>query len=84
MSKWFVYILECADKSFYTGITTDINRRLAEHNSDAKGARYTRMHRPVELVFRQSFANRSQASKQEYKIKQLSRKQKQDLISGKE
>lgn len=79
--QWWVYIVECADNSFYTGITTDIQRRLNEHNSDTKGARYTRMRRPVKLVFQQSFEDRSQSSKQEHSIKQLSRKQKAKLIA---
>ena len=79
--QWLVYIVECADKSFYTGITIDIQRRLREHNSDTKGARYTRMRRPVKLVFQQPFENRSQASKQEHSIKQLNRKQKAKLIA---
>ena len=79
--KWLVYILECADNSLYTGITTDIHRRMKEHNSDVKGAHYTRMRRPVKLVFQQPFENRSTASKQEYAIKRLSRKQKQELIA---
>lgn len=80
--QWLVYIVECADNSFYTGITTDIQRRLNEHNSEAKGARYTRMRRPVKLVFQQAVENRSQASKHEHSIKQLNRKQKVDLIAG--
>lgn len=81
MAKWAVYIVQCIDKSFYTGITTDIQRRISEHNSDAKGARYTRSRRPVKLVFQQSFESRSLASKQEYVIKQLSRDQKAKLIA---
>ena len=80
MIKWQVYIVECADRSFYTGITTDIQRRLTEHNSDKKGARYTRTRRPVKLVFEQSFKSRSTALKRESAIKQLSRKQKAELI----
>lgn len=81
MSKWRVYIVECVDKTFYTGITTDTQRRLEEHNSDTGGARYTRMRRPVKLVFEQSFLNRSMACKREFEIKQLSRKQKAALIA---
>ncbi len=81
MSEWVVYIVQCADNSLYTGITTDIQRRLNEHNSDVKGARYTRTRRPVKLVYCQSFENRSQASKQECTIKQLSRSQKIKFIT---
>ena len=49
--KYFVYILECADGTLYAGITTNIERRVKEHNEDARGAKYTRMRRPVELVY---------------------------------
>ena len=76
---WFVYILECADGSLYTGITTDVNKRILIHNN-GKGAKYTKMRRPV--VLRASFEakNRSEASKEEYRIKQLSRKEKLKLL----
>jgi len=81
MTDWVVYIVQCMDKSFYTGITTDIQRRIIEHNSDGKGARYTRSRQPVKLVFQQTFESRSLACKQEYVIKQLSRDQKIKLIA---
>jgi putative endonuclease len=76
---WYIYILECSDGTLYTGITTDVNRRLLEHNS-GKGAKYTRVRRPV--VLRASFEakNRSEASKEEYRIKQLNRTEKLKLI----
>ena len=81
VKDWFVYMVECADKSLYTGITTDIERRLIEHNSDDKGARYTRMRRPVKLVYTQTYNSRSLASKRECAIKKLNRRQKQILIA---
>lgn len=82
INEWFVYILQCNDKSFYTGITTDIQRRIEEHNSSAKGARYTRSRRPVELVYRETAKDRSIACKREAAIKKLSRNDKTSLISS--
>ncbi|BCE01399.1 GIY-YIG nuclease family protein [Marinicellulosiphila megalodicopiae] len=79
---WFVYLLYCADQSLYCGITTDLNRRLNEHNSDnVKAAKYTRARRPITLAFNLECKNRSEASKQEYRIKKLTRKQKLELIA---
>ncbi|HSC75883.1 MAG TPA: GIY-YIG nuclease family protein [Pseudomonadales bacterium] len=71
VGKWFVYIIRCADGTLYTGITTDLVRREQEHNSEKKGARYTRSRRPVALVYSEEAADRSEASKREYAIKQL-------------
>lgn len=78
---YFVYILKCSDDTLYTGITTDITRRLDEHNNSQKGAKYTKLRRPVVLVYSESSENRSLASKREYVIKQLSRKEKLELIN---
>ena len=75
----YVYILNCADDTLYTGYTTDIKRRIKEHNQ-GQGAKYTRGRTPVELCYQEEFANRSLAQKREYQIKQLSRKQKLQLI----
>ena len=80
---WFVYVLKCFDNTLYTGITTDTKRRELEHNTSLKAAKYTRIRRPVELVYAKEFKNRSEASKEEYRIKQLSRKQKDSLIQEK-
>jgi putative endonuclease len=82
MTPWFVYILHCADNSLYTGITTDLQRRLQEHNGDTTslGAKYTRARRPVEPVYIEQLASRAEASQRESSIKKLSRKQKQQLI----
>jgi putative endonuclease len=82
-STWFVYILRCADGTLYTGIATDLDRRLREHNGDdVLGARYTRARRPVELAYREPCADRAQAAKREYAIKRLNRVAKLVLIAG--
>lgn len=81
---WKVYILQCADNTLYTGITTDILRRVDEHNNSSKGARYTRVRRPVALAYLEECESRSEASQREYQIKQLNRNKKLNLIqSGK-
>ena len=77
---WQVYILKCSDETFYAGVTTDLKRRVDEHNTSALGAKYTSGRRPVELVYARSFANRSMASKEESRIKKLSREEKLKLI----
>ena len=80
--QWYVYILECADSTLYTGITTDITRRIAEHNTNNKlAAKYTRVRRPVELVYEEKLKTRSLATKREYEIKKLNRASKQALIN---
>mgnify|MGYP001486409971 CR=1 FL=1 len=72
MSRWTVYLLRCADKSHYCGITTDIERRLRQHNGElAGGARYTQSRRPVSLVYQEQSDDRSTATKREYQIKSL-------------
>ena len=78
---YFVYILQCADDTLYTGITTDIERRVEEHNSSDKGAKYTKLRRPVALVYSEESEDRSSASKREYAIKKLTRAQKLELIN---
>ena len=80
---YYLYILECADKTLYTGITTDLDRRVLEHNSTKLGAKYTSARRPVTVVFSKKFRNRSAASKEESRIKQLTRDEKLDLINKK-
>ncbi len=82
MSQWFVYMLQCNDDSLYTGVTTDIERRVKEHNHDSKlGANYTRARRPVKLVYSEQYDDRSQALKREVGIKRLKRTEKQALIN---
>ena len=76
---WYVYIVECADGSLYTGITTDLERRVLEHNS-GKGARYTSGRGPVRLVYSEPVANRSEAGAREAHIKKLKRKDKIRMI----
>jgi len=81
--SYSVYILQCADDTLYTGIATDLNRRLTEHNSSEKGAKYTRSRRPVRLVYSETFPDRSSASRREYEIKKkMNRAQKLELIRG--
>ncbi|MGC8856241.1 MAG: GIY-YIG nuclease family protein [Anaerolineae bacterium] len=75
----YCYILECADGTYYTGWTTDPQRRLQAHNA-GRGARYTRSRRPVRLVYLEPFADRSSAMKRERAIKALSRHDKEQLI----
>ena len=77
---WYVYILECSDNTLYTGITTDLDKRLKTHNN-GKGAKYTKTRLPVVLKVSFEAENRSSASKEEYRIKQLSRKEKLELIN---
>jgi putative endonuclease len=69
--SWFVYILFCSDGTLYTGITTDIERRLREHNTGKAGARYTRSRRPVRLAYREVAASRSEAARREYQIRRM-------------
>lgn len=78
---WFVYMLKCSDNSLYTGVTTDIERRLKEHNHAKAGAKYTRVRRPVSLAYSESCVDRSSACQREYEIKQLTRQQKLSLIA---
>ena len=80
--SYFVYILECSDKTLYTGIAKDVQRRLDEHNNSAKGAKYTRARRPVKLLHIEECEDRSSACKREYAIKQLSREAKIKLFKG--
>jgi putative endonuclease len=78
-----VYIVQCADRTLYTGIATDVARRLAEHNgAGVRGARYTSARRPVALVYMAEFENRSTACKEEARIKRLSRTEKLELIAA--
>ena len=77
----FVYILKCADGTYYTGWTTDPERRVRTHNS-GKGARYTRARRPVELVYLEEYDDKISAQKREYAIKRLSRSEKEEVIGS--
>jgi len=75
----WVYVLECSDGSFYTGYTTDVERRVAEHDA-GEGAKYTRGRTPVELVHSERFETRSAAMSREYEIKQFGRAEKERLV----
>lgn len=77
---WFVYILSCADNTFYTGITNNLEKRVNVHNS-GKGAKYTRSRLPVKLVYYEEAADKSNASKREIAIKSMTRKEKISLMS---
>lgn len=79
--SWYVYILECRDGSFYTGITTDPARRLAEHNRTARGARYTRARRPVRLVYQEPADSRAAAARREHALRCLRREDKRALAA---
>jgi putative endonuclease len=74
------YIVECADGTLYSGITTDTERRVAEHNSSTKGAKYTKSRRPVHLKYAELFTTRSEAQKREHVLKSLPRLEKLALI----
>ncbi len=76
---WYVYIVKCSDGSLYTGVTTDIKRRIGEHNA-GQGASYTRIRTPVSLVHNESHPNRSKALKREAEIKGWPRNKKLVLI----
>ena len=80
--NWYLYVLQCSDGTLYTGITTDVYRRLGEHNLSPKGAKYTKTRRPVKLVYWVDLKDRSAAQKAEYKFKKLTREQKEKIISG--
>ena len=77
--KWYLYILRCKDNTLYTGITTDVSRRLEAHRS-GKGAKYTRGRAPLELVYQECCGTHSDALKRELEIKSLSRAQKEEMI----
>ena len=79
---WFVYTLQCSDKTLYTGVTTDLDRRVEEHNIGSKGAKYTAARRPVKMVYSEQLDSRSNAQQREHQIKSLTRQQKQQLIDS--
>ena len=80
-ATWYVYIVQCRDNTLYTGISTDPETRLAEHNTGQNGAKYTRARRPVSLLYTEPAASRSAALKREIAIKRLSRQAKLALIN---
>lgn len=81
-SVWYLYILRCGDNTLYTGITTQVEKRLEAHRA-GKGAKYTRGRGPLELVYREVCSSHSQALKREIEVKALSKGEKETLISSK-
>ena len=79
---YYVYILTCADRTLYIGITTDVEKRVKEHNRGVEGAKYTRSRLPVMLSYVREVGERPEALREEYKLKQLSRAQKLELIKA--
>jgi putative endonuclease len=80
-AAWSLYILRCNDGSFYTGVTTDIDRRFRKHQ-DGRASRYTRTRRPVALIYQERCGSRSQALSRECAVKALGRKGKEKLVAG--
>ena len=78
MSDWNIYILRCADGTLYTGIATDVSRRIREHEQGKRGAKYLRGRGPLELIYQRAVGDRSVATKIEYSVKRLSRTEKED------
>lgn len=83
-ATWFIYIVRCRDNTLYTGISTDPETRVVEHNTGQNGAKYTRARRPVSLLYTEPAASRSAALKREIAIKRLSRQAKLALINNPE
>ena len=79
--RWYVYILRCADNTLYTGITNHLVRRLKAHNAGT-ASKYTRVRRPVTMVYREEAETKGDALRKEYRIKSLSRQQKEALINN--
>ena len=79
--KYFVYILECSDKTLYVGSTNNLEKRLHNHNHSKSGAHYTKIRRPVSLKYSESFETKSEALKREITIKKFSRIEKLKLFS---
>lgn len=79
-ASWHVYIVRCSDDTLYTGVARNLQQRIAEHNEGKRGARYTRARRPVELLYHEPAVDRSSAQQREHQIKQMSRRQKLQLV----
>lgn len=79
--SWHVYLLRCADGTFYTGIARDLEARVAQHNR-GQGAKYTRGRRPVELVYRETADDRSSAQSREWRLRRLSAATKRELAQS--
>jgi putative endonuclease len=81
-NEWWVYVLRCADGSLYTGVTTNVERRLREHNGSKRGAKYTRSRRPVSLLGSLKCSSRSEALKMEHQVKSMTRAAKLWLVES--
>ena len=81
-NEFTVYILRCGDDTFYTGIAVDIGKRISEHESSSRGAKYLKGRGPLTLVYSMAVGNRAAATRVEYRIKQMNRAQKEALIDG--
>lgn len=81
VNMYYIYIVQCSDGTLYTGSTNNIEKRIAIHNTGKTGAKYTKIRRPVELVYQEQFETKSEALKREHAIKQLSRIEKLMLLS---
>lgn len=81
-TQWYVYLLRCRDNTLYCGVTTDLTRRVIEHNTSVKGAKYTKVRRPVLLVYSTLTEDRSSACKLESRIKKLSKSKKELLVTN--
>ena len=81
MKIWYLYVVRCGDDTLYTGITTDLARRLSEHNTSKRGAKYTKTRRPINLIYYELYQSRSNAQKAECKFKKLTREQKEKKIA---
>jgi len=80
--QWFMYVVVCCDQTLYCGITTDLSRRVKEHNTSIRGSKYTRARRPVNLIYTELHNDRSSASKAECAFKKLSKKNKMRIVDG--
>lgn len=78
---WYTYILLCSDGSLYTGSTNDVEKRFKDHIS-GHGARYTKSHEPVKIIYQEKFESKSEALKREAEIKKLSKKEKEELVNN--
>ena len=79
--SYFIYLVECSDRSYYCGYTNDLNKRIETHNK-GNGGKYTKRRLPVELIYSEEFETRSEAMKRECAIKKFSRRQKEELVRG--
>ncbi len=77
---WYVYILLCQDKSFYIGSTNDVEKRFKNH-LEGRGARYTKSHKPIKIIYKEEFVSKSDALKREAALKKLTKKEKQGLLN---